>query len=79
MAKIYVDGLPRMILQAEDDIPAGTELTYDYKFDNFEDMTPQQCYCGADTCRGTLSATIKTPRRMSMSIKVIFQLIFSNY
>lgn len=71
MAKIYVDGLPRMILQSEDDIPAGTELTYDYKFDNFEDMTPQQCYCGADTCRGTLSATIKTPRRMSMSFKVI--------
>lgn len=70
MAKIYVDGLPRMILQAEDDIPASTELTYDYKFDNFEDMTPQQCYCGADTCRGTLSAAIKTPRRMSMSVKV---------
>lgn len=71
MAKIYVDGLPRMILQAEEDIPAGTELTYDYKFDNFEDMTPQQCYCGADTCRGTLSAQMKAPRRASMSIKVI--------
>lgn len=70
MAKIYVDGLPRMILQAEEDIEAGTELTYDYKFDNFEDMTPQQCYCGAETCRGTLSATIKTPRRMSVSYKV---------
>lgn len=70
MAKIYVDGLPRMILQAEEDISAGTELTYDYKFDNFEDMTPQQCYCGAETCRGTLSATIKTPRRMSLSYKV---------
>lgn len=70
MAKIYVDGLPRMILQAEEDIQAGTELTYDYKFDNFEDMTPQQCYCGASTCRGTLSANSKVPRRMSMSTKV---------
>lgn len=70
MAKIYVDGLPRMILQAEEDIQAGTELTYDYKFDNFEDMTPQQCYCGADTCRGTLSAQMKAPRRASMSMKV---------
>lgn len=67
MAKIYVDGLPRMILQAEEDIPHGTELTYDYKFDNFEDMTPQQCFCGADTCRGTLSANLKAPRRASMS------------
>lgn len=78
MAKIYVDGLPRMILQAEDDIKAGTELTYDYKFDNFEDMTPQQCFCGAETCRGTLSANLKTPRRMSMSYKVckLFQLLF---
>lgn len=70
MAKIYVEGLPRMILQAEEDIPAGTELTYDYKFDNFEDMTPQQCFCGAETCRGTLSAQMKAPRRASMSIKV---------
>lgn len=70
MAKIYVDGLPRMILQAEEDIPAGSELTYDYKFDNFEDMTPQQCFCGAETCRGTLSAQMKAPRRASMSIKV---------
>lgn len=70
MAKVYVDGLPRMILQAEEEIQAGSELTYDYKFDNFEDMTPQQCFCGADTCRGTLSAQMKAPRRASMSIKV---------
>lgn len=70
MAKIYVDGLPRMILQAEEEITAGSELTYDYKFDNFEDMTPQQCFCGAETCRGTLSAQMKAPRRASMSIKV---------
>lgn len=70
MAKIYVDGLPRMILQAEEDIKAGNELTYDYKFDNFEDMTPQQCFCGADTCRGTLSAQMKAPRRASLSLKV---------
>jgi SET domain/AWS domain len=69
MAKIYVDGLPRMILQAEEDIVAGTELTYDYKFDNFEDMTPQQCFCGAENCRGTLSAQLKTFRRMSMTNK----------
>lgn len=70
MEKIYVDGLPRMILQAEEDILAGTELTYDYKFDNFEDMTPQQCFCGADVCRGTLSAQLKVSRRCSFSSKV---------
>lgn len=70
MEKIYVDGLPRMILQAEEDIAAGTELTYDYKFDNFEDMTPQECYCGAESCRGTLSAHLKAPRRSSFSAKV---------
>lgn len=72
MAKIYVDGLPRMILQAEEDISAGQELTYDYKFDNFEDMTPQQCFCGAENCRGTLSAQMKAPRRASMSMKVTY-------
>lgn len=77
MEKIYVDGLPRMILQAEEDIAAGTELTYDYKFDNFEDMTPQQCYCGADVCRGTLSAQLKVPRRSSFSSKVNSLQIFT--
>lgn len=79
MAKIYVDGLPRMILQAEEDILHGTELTYDYKFDNFDDMTPQQCFCGADTCRGTLSAHMKAPRRASMSTKVKLLSTLSSY
>ena len=67
MAKVQVDGLPRMVLQADMDIPAGTELTYDYKFLDFESSEPQTCYCGEDICRGTLSAP---QRRGSFTVKV---------
>ena len=67
MAKVQVDGLPRMVLQADMDIPAGTELTYDYKFLDFESSEPQTCYCGEDICRGTLSAP---HRRGSFTVKV---------
>ena len=67
MAKVQVDGLPRMVLQADMDIPAGTELTYDYKFLDFESSEPQTCYCGEDICRGTLSAP---QRRSSFTVKV---------
>lgn len=67
MAKVQVDGLPRMVLQADMDIPAGTELTYDYKFLDFESSEPQACYCGEDICRGTLSAP---QRRGSFTVKV---------
>lgn len=70
MQKIYVEGLPRMVLQASEDIKAGTELTYDYRFDNFEDVTPQECFCGAENCRGTLSAQVKPPRKSNEHPKV---------
>jgi len=55
MVKIYVDGLPRMVLTAISEIKKGAELTYDYKFDNFEAMIPQKCFCGSENCRGTLA------------------------
>ena len=50
-----VNGTPRMAVFAGDNrVMTGEELTYDYNFDNFG-TTKQICYCGAPTCRGTLS------------------------
>ena len=67
MAKVQVDGLPRMVLQADMDIPAGTELTYHYHFEDFEGSEPQTCYCGEDVCSGTISGSTG---KSSTSVKV---------
>jgi uncharacterized protein len=47
-------------------IPAGTELTYDYQFENDPDYTEDDlrfyaCRCGSPSCRGTI---VKTRRRL---------------
>ncbi|KAF2724661.1 SET domain-containing protein, partial [Polychaeton citri CBS 116435] len=51
---VKVNGVPRMgVFAGEGGIMTGEELTYDYNFDNFGDNM-QQCFCGAQTCRGHL-------------------------
>jgi hypothetical protein len=35
-------------------VQAGEELTYDYKFQCFDDAVPTPCLCGASLCRGKL-------------------------
>lgn len=52
-----VDG--RIFIKALRDIPAGEELNYDYGLIIDEPYTPEllaefACWCGAETCRGTL-------------------------
>lgn len=39
---------------ASGDIKAGTELTYDYKFESVSDDNMLQCHCGASKCRGLI-------------------------
>jgi [histone H3]-lysine4 N-trimethyltransferase ASH1L len=52
---VKVNGTPRMgVFAGEAGIMTGQELTYDYNFDNFGTMQ-QKCFCGAASCRGTLS------------------------
>lgn len=48
----------RVGIFAREDIPAGTELTYDYNFAHFGDAnsTSFMCMCGHPKCRGTLDA-----------------------
>ncbi|KAK5679531.1 hypothetical protein LTS10_008352 [Elasticomyces elasticus] len=52
---VKVNGTPRMgVFAGEGGVASGQELTYDYNFDNFGEKV-QMCYCGAASCRGTLS------------------------
>ncbi|KAI8388531.1 uncharacterized protein BYT42DRAFT_492357 [Radiomyces spectabilis] len=47
---------------ASKDIPANTELFYDYNFSVFKDVeTQQECRCGSENCRGILGK--KPPSR----------------
>jgi uncharacterized protein len=54
-------------LEAIRAIPAGTELVYDYQYEDDPDYTEQDlrfyaCKCGAPSCRGTI---VKTRKRIS--------------
>lgn len=49
-----VRGIQRAIVVALCDIPAGTELTFDYQWERKRGRAPTKCHCGVTTCRGTL-------------------------
>ena len=55
-------------LEALKRIPAGTELVYDYQFEDDPEYTEEDlrfyaCRCGAPNCRGTIVKTRKTFRK----------------
>ena len=55
MVKWTVLGKPRMALFAGDQgIMTGEELTYDYNFNPYSIKNVQECFCGAENCRGVL-------------------------
>ncbi|XP_043936099.1 histone-lysine N-methyltransferase ASH1L isoform X2 [Protopterus annectens] len=54
MQKWSVNGVYRIGLYALKDIPAGTELTYDYNFHSFNTEKQQICKCGSEKCRGII-------------------------
>jgi SET domain-containing protein len=39
---------------ASKDIPAYSELSYDYNFSTFNVENEQMCHCGSESCRGTI-------------------------
>lgn len=45
---------------ASKDIPANTELSYDYNFSTFNVENEQLCHCGSEGCRGTIGKKIKS-------------------
>ncbi|XP_064416656.1 histone-lysine N-methyltransferase ASH1L isoform X2 [Latimeria chalumnae] len=54
MQKWSVNGVYRIGLFALKDMPAGTELTYDYNFHSFNVEKQQLCKCGSEKCRGII-------------------------
>ncbi|XP_013389870.1 histone-lysine N-methyltransferase ASH1L isoform X3 [Lingula anatina] len=60
MQKWNVNGVYRIGLFALKDIPADTELTYDYNFHAFNMDSQQICKCGSTKCRGIMGG--KTQR-----------------
>lgn len=58
--KWLVNGEYRMGIFAKRDLDVNEEMTIDYRFETFGavDLANEKCYCGAPTCRGTIS--IKT-------------------
>lgn len=58
----------RIWIEAIRNIPAGSELTYDYQYENDAEYTEDDlrfyaCHCGTDNCRGTIVKTRKRVRR----------------
>lgn len=54
----------RIFIEAIRNIPAGTELLYDYQYERSDDHTPEDeafyaCRCGSPKCRGTILAPSK--------------------
>lgn len=49
-----VKGLLRAAVVAQKDLPAGTELTFDYQWERKRGRAPTKCHCGSALCRGTL-------------------------
>ena len=48
-------------------IAAGEELTYEYHlYDSDEDDQP--CYCGAESCRGTMFSEKEVRRRIKLGL-----------
>lgn len=62
----------RVGIFAREDIPAGTELTYDYNFAHFGDAssTSFMCMCGHPKCRGTLDAAKTSVPHLHRKIRV---------
>ncbi|NWQ68944.1 ASH1L methyltransferase, partial [Neopipo cinnamomea] len=67
MQKWSVNGVYRIGLYALKDMPAGTELTYDYNFHSFNVEKQQLCKCGFDKCRGIIGG--KSQRVNGLSSK----------
>lgn len=55
-----VRGIIRAVVVAKKDIPAGTELSFDYQWERKRGRAPTKCHCQTPSCRGTL----EVPRSM---------------
>ena len=63
-----VNGKMRIGIFAIKNIPKNTPLCYDYQFDTNE-ISAFKCFCGADTCRGTMAPKNAQERALQMGDK----------
>ncbi|ORZ26571.1 hypothetical protein BCR41DRAFT_300963, partial [Lobosporangium transversale] len=56
--KWFLNGEMSIGIFASQDIPAGTEISYDYNFSSFSGAQKQKCRCGAPNCRGYIGERI---------------------
>eukprot|EP00536_Pseudo-nitzschia_multiseries_P013693 jgi/Psemu1/298517/fgenesh1_pm.602_\ len=56
-----VRGIMRAAVVARKDIPAGTELSFDYQWERKRGRAPTKCHCGENNCRQTLEQ-VSRPR-----------------
>nr|CAG8503212.1 6691_t:CDS:10 [Entrophospora candida] len=54
---------------ASANVPAGTELTYDYNFSTFAGAEALQCHCGSSNCRGILGSKKSQNKKINLSHK----------
>ncbi|KAF9968912.1 Histone-Lysine N-Methyltransferase ash1l [Actinomortierella ambigua] len=65
--KWFLNGEMSIGIFASQDIPAMTEITYDYNFSSFSGAHLQQCRCGSANCRGYIGARSQGARLKEMS------------
>jgi hypothetical protein len=63
--KWTVCGKSRMGIFAKDDIKAGTELSFHYKFDNFG-QDKMRCLCKSENCTGYMNTGKSKPSESSL-------------
>ncbi|KAG0237479.1 Histone-Lysine N-Methyltransferase ash1l [Actinomortierella wolfii] len=65
--KWFLNGEMSIGIFASQDIPAMTEITYDYNFSSFSGAHLQECRCGSANCRGYIGSRSQGARLKEMS------------
>jgi SET domain-containing protein len=65
-----VEGHVRVGIFTSEDIPKGTELTYNYNFESFDERQQQFCFCGSAECCGMLGQ-----RKEATEYRVSFRIL----
>ncbi|KAF9584434.1 Histone-Lysine N-Methyltransferase ash1l [Lunasporangiospora selenospora] len=64
--KWFLNGEMSIGIFASQDIPAGSEIFYDYNFNSFSGAQKQICRCGAPNCRGYIGERISKSKELAL-------------
>lgn len=71
--KWHVDGLPRMIISAKQDIFPGDEITFDYQFKFFDAKNEKVCLFESRKCRGHIGVKIRKTDHSETNPRILKQ------